>query len=196
MATSTEIAAEIARRMEVFVAAVEPGLIAAGGVLEGEVRRRAGLDDHTLKELAALGHPYRQEVSKLTYGGATNFKYAGATMYGVNKAGWFAGIRKAARTVREGTLGHDIKLVHIQSDSLQGAIFNRRELTDRALWVKVGVDPTLLRDPEIIKYIIKGTRKMIPRDFLGMAVVAVRGQVLGIMRQAVNAGIRAAGITR
>lgn len=193
MSTSTEIAAEISRRLDIFVAAVEPGLIAAGAVLESEVRRRAGLDDHTLKELAALGHPYRQDVSKLTYTSPTRFSYTGETKYGVNAKGWFAGIRKAARAVREGTLGHDIKLVHIQSNDLQGAIFNVREASAGAIWVKVGVDPSKLKDPRIIEYIIKGTRKMIPRDFIGMAAIAARGQILGILRGAINAAVRACG---
>ena len=201
MSQATEIADEIARRMEIFVDNVEPGLIAAGAVLEGEMRRRAGLDDHTLEELAALGHPYRQEVSKLTYPKAGGFRYAGTTRYGgtggtffgVNAKGWFSGIRKATRQVREGTLGHDIKLVHIQSGDLQGAIFNVRERTDTALLVRVGVDPSQLPDPRIIEYIIKGTSKMIGRDFIGMAAVAAKSQILSIMRSFINAAVRAAG---
>jgi len=145
--------------------------------LENGIRQQASLDDHTLKQLADLGHPYRQNTA------------AGETYFGVSKGGqWRAGIRAAARKIREGILGHDIKLVHRQSGTLLGAI--RRELKQVGhsivgrVWVDAGVAP-------YVKYVVLGTSRMIPRDFIGIGAMKAKSAIFRIIRSGVNDAIKA-----
>lgn len=178
--TATQITAEMERRLALFADHMETAIKTGGAMLEHEMRQRAGLTDHDLKALEQIGHPYR------TRGGG----YGKAT-----KAGkWRAGIKKVARLEREGTLGHDIKLVHVQNESsptLQDSIYNLFERTEAYLWAKVGVDAGKF---PIIEYIVKGTSKMIPRDFIGLAAVAKRREIMALMRTSINAAARAVGV--
>jgi hypothetical protein len=177
MSRSQEIAAAIQSRIEQFADEMEVTIAGAGALLEQGIRARASLDDHTLAELAALGHPYRQTEGS-TYGRVT-------------KAGkWTAGISRVPRIIREGILGHDIKLVHTQSGTLLSAIYTTLERTDEAIWVKVGVDPAVA---PYIEYVIKGTSHMIPRDFIGAAAVATKSQVMALVRTGINAAARVIG---
>jgi len=165
-----QIRGEIERRLDEFVAEIRPTFEAAAALLENEIRKQASLRCHTLKDLRRMGHPYRIK------GGG----FAGET----KKGGWRAGIRKKAREQREGSLGHDIKLVHIQSGDLQKAIYsNASTIGKKVMKASAGVDP---RKEEYIEYVIKGTRNMIPRDFVGRAAIIARPKLLKLVRMGVN----------
>lgn len=195
MSQADDITQALFLRILILRNGLRNGIEDAGAMLEEEIRARAGLTDHTLKELAALGHPYRQAAGETFFGVQRNLKGEAAhgNFMGPIPGKWHAGIHKLARQAREiFSLGHDIKLVHIQSGGLQSAIYNRLEETPDVIWVKVGVDPTIA---EYIKYIILGTSKMIPRDFIGMAAIAVRGRILAHVRNVVNNAAHEAGAT-
>lgn len=180
--TTEAITAALRARIAGISEGVEQVVEQATDVLEIEVRRQTALADHSLKDLRLLGHPYRVRSVLRTVGGKPldDRGFAGAT-----KAGrWRAGIRKAARLFREGQLGHDIKLVHVQEGQLQSAIIREVfRLGDRAIVGKVGID--LGRAP-YAEWIITGTRKMIPRDFFGRAAVIARSRVLQVVRTGLN----------
>jgi len=192
MSTSQEIAAEIQKRIDQFADEMETTLLGAAAIVEQDMRARAGLTDHSLKDLADLGHPYRQQTGILVNAGGNRQRWVGReSFFGVDKSGkWRAGILKVARAAREGILGHDIKLVHTQSGTLLSAIYTKLERTAAAIWVKVGVDPTIAPH---VEYVVRGTSKMIPRDFIGASAVATRSAVMRMVRGGINAAARAIG---
>src|SRR6185369_15115297 len=98
-----------------------PVMALCGGILQAELIKRASLDDHTLYELQKLGHPYRQAKGE-TFASAKQEKHEKGFI-GPLRSKWRAGIYKAARVVREGTLGHDIKLIHRQEGGLLAGIY-------------------------------------------------------------------------
>ena len=114
----------------------------AADVLEKAVRKEAGLTDHSLKALAALGHPYS------------------------TKKGMDSG-------------PHADELVHVQSGNLTKHIKRVAEVTDASAVAAAGV---LESDVPYIKYLINGTTKMRPRDFLGHTWLAVRAVVVAIVK--------------
>lgn len=152
----------------------------AGEILEASIRSQAGLEDHTLKELRKMGHPYRMREGGFW---SVTVDKAGEAAHGAFvgpiKGKWRAGIRKAARVLREGLLGHDIKLVHIQSESLINAI--HRETIDDGqqirsrIWVDEGAAPW-------VRWVVLGTTRMIPRDFIGIGAVRARSAIFETIR--------------
>lgn len=156
----------------------------ATDILEIEVRRQAGLTDHTLKELAALGHPYR--VAGGGFFSVSQGKRP-AGFVGPGAPSFRGGIRKAARLEREGSVGHDLKLVHIQSGDLQSAITREVTRTDKLIIGRVSVDTN--KAPHAV-FVITGTRKMIPRNFPARGAVIARSRVLQTIRTGLNALFR------
>lgn len=155
---------------------MKPVMTLVGEDLRRELVARASLvDSHTLAELARMGHPYRLTKGQ-TFGSET-------------KGGqWRAGIRSGARQLREFFLGHDIKLVHKQSGDLLAAIYHRQIESDDMLMASVGVDAEAF---PAIEYIVKGTRKMIPRDFIGAAAVAAKPQMFRRLREGIKSAFAA-----
>jgi hypothetical protein len=186
MPSASDTTRVITAALKERLAGISDGLFRVVGdatdVLEIEVRRQAALEDHSLKDLRRMGHPYRIRAVLRTVAGKVlkDAGFAGATKNG----GWRAGIGTAAREFREGQLGHDIKLVHVQSHRLQDAITREVfRVGDYAIVGKVSVD--LGKAPHA-KWIITGTRKMIPRDFFGRAAVIARSRVLQVIRTGLN----------
>lgn len=157
---------EIVARTDAIIASVTTFVDEAGKVLEKHIRAQANLTDHSLDELEEMGHPYR-----IRDGG----------FYGVDKDNkWFAGIKKKARAQREVDLGHDIKFVHKQSGRLLESISRRVSSSKGMVRAVVGADPAKC---EYLEYVVKGTRYMVPRDFIGYGALAARGEIHSLFRK-------------
>lgn len=184
--TTREITTALKARIGELGEGLERVVSDAADVLDLEVRRQAALADHSLKDLKQLGHPYRVRSVLRTVDGKVldDGGFAGATKTGK----WRAGIRKAARQFREGQVGHDLKLVHVQSGTLQSAIERTVfRVGDTAIVGRVSVD--VGKAPHAL-WLITGTRKMIPRDFLGRGATIARSRVLRTIREGLNALFR------
>jgi hypothetical protein len=143
----------------------------AGDVLENKVLEKAALTDHSLKDLAKMGHPYGYKSGDSMKIGDKS-KMTGSTDSGP----------------------HPDEFVHRQSSNLYNNIERVVELEgDRAI-VAVGVDE---KKVYYLPYLIHGTSKMRPRDFLGHAWVEVRETVIKIIKYGLtpNRGTRG-GTTR
>lgn len=150
--------------------------------LEDQIRKQAGLSDHSLRELRRMGHPYRMRAG---FGATAALrKEDTGGFWGVDKNGkWFAGIRRRSREIREESLGHDIKFVHMQSntlvDNIQSDVWTEGTTVIGAVWI----DPA---DVEYVEYVVKGTRKMIPRDFIGIGAIRARNGIFTILQNGLN----------
>ena len=103
-----------------------------------EVFKNCNLDDHTLKELARLGHPYA-----LHEGTYSDIK----------------GHRLNVKAIHEYNL-HPAYMIHKQSGHLQQNIKKLIVLDEAKITIKVGISE---EDVPYIAYLINGTSKMIPR---------------------------------
>jgi HK97 gp10 family phage protein len=120
------------------------GINLAGNVLESAVKKHASLTDHSLKDLADMGHPYSTKKS----GGP-----------------------------------HPDYEVHKQSGLLQENIIKNAYATNNMAGVEVGV---LEDDVPYIKYLIEGTSKMRPRDFISHAGTESKDSVSTILINAIS----------
>lgn len=134
---------------------------AAGTLLYEAVMRKAELvDEHDLNALSHY-HVYTNEAGQTKYIGAYS-----------TKLGPDGG-------------PHPDELVHIQSGNLYRSIEKLIRLQDDKAIVAVGVS----RDKvPYIEWLIDGTAKMRPRDFLGHAWLDVRAQVLQIIKNGLTPG--------
>lgn len=104
--------------------------------------------DHSLKELARLGHPYSTEYPRNIESKTKAARFAGAST--------------------ESILGHDLIKVHRQGDEgLYKSIIHeiKRDKRKHKLTAKVGVEKNHDAE-EYAKYVHDGTPKMKPRPFL------------------------------
>lgn len=123
------------------------GVSLAGNLLEVNMKKHASLTDHSLKDLADMGHPYSTRKSK-------------------------------------DSGPHPDYEVHSQSGTLQENIIKNGYATNTMAGVEVGV---LESDVPYIKYLIEGTVKMRPKDFISHSAiestdgigVALTGTILG-----------------
>lgn len=107
------------------------GVNLAGELLETNMKKHASLTDHSLKDLADMGHPYSTRKSK-------------------------------------DSGPHPDYEVHSQSGTLQENIIKNWYSTNTMAGVEVGV---LESDVPYIKYLIEGTAKMRPRDFISHSAI-------------------------
>lgn len=128
----------------------------AGNTLQHAVQEKAKLTDHSLKQLAEMGHPYAWKTGDAV-------KIGDRTM-------------KAAST---DTAPHSDEFVHKQSGNLYDNIEKVVHLEENKALVAVGVNKEKV---PYIGYLIDGTSKMRPRDFLGHAWLEVRETVLNIIK--------------
>jgi len=176
MSQADDIAASLQQRCDAMADALLPICRDVNAVLEHYVRDQIGIHDHSLKDLAKLGHPYR---------------VAGGGYMRQNKKGqWQGGIHKEARLQREQSLGHDIKLVHVQSKTLWDALYNRVNRVGNSILAVVGVD---IQKAPYAPWVIKGTRRMIPRDFLGIGALRARSEIHATLRVGINDVAKAVG---
>ncbi len=111
------------RDLRVFSKTLKEGLMKSAEVLQEKMQENASLTDHTLKDLAAMGHPY---------------------------------------SVRNPANPHDPPyLIHEQTGDLK----NQIEITEspKGFSLTVGVDGDKV---PYLPYLIHGTSKMIPRNFI------------------------------
>jgi len=104
-------------------------IIVAGNILESAVKDHASNTDHTLKELADMGHPYSNRY-----------------------------------TADSGP--HPDDIVHSQSGTLLANIEKNQNLNTVRASVEVGVSKS---NVPYIGYLINGTSKQRPRNFIGAA---------------------------
>ena len=104
------------------------------------VKADCNLDDHTLKQLAAMGHPYavRGDYSNI----------------------------KSKRTITRQPAPHPDNLVHKQSNLLYDNVGKEVKLNGKIITSRVFVDSAKVF---YVKYLIYGTDKMQPRDFFANA---------------------------
>lgn len=170
------MAEDLVERLQMFDDGMEVIVKAATAHLFDQIRKQAGFTDHTLGDLRRLGHPYRMRD-----GG----------FFSTKGGKWRAGIRSAARALREavgakGSVGHDIKFVHRQSGQLQDNIEMTVTRQRDAVIGLVFVEPS--RVPHL-QWVIKGTSKMIPRDFIGIGAIRARNGIHQIVQDGLNAMI-------
>lgn len=177
-ATADAITKELRARIERLRKGVVPIMADMVKVAELQIRRNASLTDHTLKDLKKLRHPYRVREG----GFARTDK----------KGRWRAGIRKKARQEREHTLGHDIKLVHTQGGGLLHEVYSEVREGENTVTAVAGVHDKF----EYLTWLVYGTSKMIPRDFIGIAGIQSRSEMYAIMRTGLNALARQLGLKR
>ena len=119
---------------------------AATAYLKSEVKKNVSLTDHSLFDLAQMGHPYGLE--------------------GGMKGSFEAAIGKSPRQVL-----HDPNyLIHKHGNKFRNALFSKVEIHERMGFMGgdiivgiVGFDESKC---EYARYVIMGTRKMISRDVL------------------------------
>lgn len=175
MATADGISDELLRRLDFLRNELNPVFTDMGNVLLLHTHKQIGLVDHDLNDLRKMGHPYRMKDKGDLFG-------AGFATKG-RDGKWRLGIKKLPRQIREGTLGHDLKLVHVQSKRLWNAVYMKVVATEHSIRVVVSVD---LGAAPWAEWVIRGTRHMIPRDFLGIAAVKARSAMLAIVRVGMN----------
>ena len=107
------------------------GVNLAGALLETNMKKHASLTDHSLKDLADMGHPYSTRKGK-------------------------------------DSGPHPDYEVHSQSGTLQENIVKNGYLTNTMAGIEVGV---LESDVPYIKYLIEGTAKMRPKDFISHSAI-------------------------
>lgn len=184
--TAEEIAAELQRRCDQLAESMLPVLDDMTQILASEMREQAGMVDHTLKDLAKLGHPYRRHNY---FGVPEHLKRSVRTWH--SKGLFRRGIPRTARQAREiFAVGHDIKLVHVQSTRLFDHIYTYVHRMGNLVLAVAGIDPV---EVPYLPYVIKGTRYMIPRDFIGRSAVIVRPRLHAIIRQSMPSLARAVG---
>lgn len=128
----------------------EKSLKYVGGVLHKKVKEKAGLTDHTLEDLADLGHPYSKRFP--TDSGP-----------------------------------HKDELVHKQGNLLSENIEKISIIKKDVIVMAVGVDE---KKVPYIKYLIKGTSKMRPRDFLGHAWSENKDDLFKMLKAGLVKGVK------
>lgn len=129
--------------------------------MEAAVKEKASLTDLTLKDLAAMGHPYAVVKVNPTYGFVAK---------------------------EEGELPYGDEWVHIQSKNLYDNIKSEVIITETKATVTCGVSPD---DVPYIADLIYGTTKMRERDFLGHTWLEIRERIRTIIMFALRESVGA-----
>ncbi len=119
-------------------------------IKEELLKNIAVVDEHTLEELANMGHPYG---------------YKGGESQHI----------ETRITSRESGLPHEEPLIHSQSGKLKDAVKTIRANSYARVVMGAGVDPEQV---EYIKYLVHGTSKMIARPVFSYTWQKVRVDVL------------------
>jgi len=80
---------------------------------------------------------------------------------------------------------HPDDQVHIQDGTLYNAIKSEVAITDTKVTISVSVSES---DAPYVKYLIHGTSKMRPRDFLGHAWVEVKAKAVSMLKSGIAIG--------
>jgi HK97 gp10 family phage protein len=132
------------------------------------VYRYASLKDHSLADLAKMGHPYARKDSKKSTDSVSIIKYKDSGP-------------------------HPDYMVHAQSGNLAGNIKKKSGLMGNKAIAAVGVYEA---DVPYIKYLIFGTSKMRPRPFLQQAWIDVQADVRKIIMYALSTRVGSRGTIR
>jgi hypothetical protein len=132
-----------------FLGEVDRDMEEVRGIMDKAVDESISLKDHTLKDLAALGHPYaRRRPQKLH-----EPEWLVHEQSGKMRAAKFSGVDKAG----------------VSAGKLSASAF-------------VGI-----RESEnYFVFVVFGTTKMIPRDFLNGSVEKERGKIFGKLKRSLN----------
>jgi hypothetical protein len=121
---------------------------AISGVTEdyyNTVYEKVSLDDHTIKELAALGHPYKKGTGMSPIG-----VFKDRTGYGGT-----------------GPLGHSLAFVHTHTDKMRSSLEYKVKSRLNEVFGIVGWEEA--NSPEYVPHVLFGTNKMISRNVLLMS---------------------------
>jgi hypothetical protein len=176
--TADSIHATLMQRCQQLGDLLEPVVHDVVDELAQALRSQVGLTDHDLQQLATLGHPYKRWIGTVMPDALRRGK-----RHWKSKGLLTRGVPRAERLQRQGSLGHDLSKVHVQSGTLYVNIYTKVERTPESIVGVVGIDPAQV---PWLKWIVKGTRWMIPRDIFGRTKLIARPRVYAVVREGMN----------